>query len=628
MKKIVFSILFIFSIVYSQTKTFEFDSIVSSYRDSAFLYGDIDTIVLIKLQGAKYAQEKNLNSELTFMLIDIARDYLNDGNFSNCMKYLKLSKPLLDKLKNDELYGDYYNQLGSYFGQSGDFIKASEYQLKAANYYKSAGIEKLYLRMMLNQVYSEFKYQYEQKKVDYVSLISKQKVLVEYGYQITDSASMINSQVALASFYSDLDSFEVARIYLNRALNVANSFTKLKLYMLTNIYAELGRTNLFDKRYAESIQNYQFVIENFPNVDVNYTSYLSLLGEGYEGIGDFKNATKYFKKANYLNDSIYQADYQSQALDFETKYETTKKEQKNIELENQNILKDTKIREEKRTRQFLLAGLFSALLILALLIVLFYLLRKKNKQLLLQKEKIDKQNDTLKQLNKELITTTDELLESNSYKNKLFSIISHDISSPLRAITNYISGLDVDSNTIDTSVLKKVQSNLIPVENMTSNLLDWTLVQNKQLQLIPQPIHVKKLVEEISEVYSLSLETKNIVIECNCDNNYILNADKNTFTIAIRNILSNCIKFSRSNSKILVYRENDHLVIQDFGVGMDYGLLERIQQNDHLDSNRGTMDEKGSGLGFKLVNDCLRLNHLKLKIESQEGKGTKFIIVQ
>ena len=107
---------------------------------------------------------------------------------------------------------------------------------------------------------------------------------------------------------------------------------------------------------------------------------------------------------------------------------------------------------------------------------------------------------------------------------------------------------------------------------MTSHLLEWSLIQNKQHQLNPQEIKVKELIESIAQLYNLSLSTKQIQIQLEVPDNFTVHADKNTFTIAIRNIMSNAIKFSPKNETIKVYLQDGDLIIQDAGMGMDENL--------------------------------------------------------
>lgn len=136
------------------------------------------------------------------------------------------------------------------------------------------------------------------------------------------------------------------------------------------------------------------------------------------------------------------------------------------------------------------------------------------------------------------------------------------------------------------------------------------------------------LIQEISDIYKLSMDSKSIQIVNQINIDYQMIADRNTLTIALRNIISNCIKFSYQNSSIKIYENNRSLVIEDNGIGMDKNAIKIIYLNNDIESTIGTNNETGTGLGLRLVNDCLKLNELNLIIESEKNMGSKFIITQ
>lgn len=611
---------------FSQSGESKFDPIVKRIRDSSYTYTNIDTISSIKLKGIQYSQKNNLQFEFAFMIIDMAREYQYINDFENCLKYLKIAKPILEQLKNNELWGDYYSQFGTLVGKSGDYKKSSQYFLLSAENYKKANLQSLYLASSFNYNLAKYKYEGGAQNSNLNEIITNQSNYVNYAYQIKDTQKIIYGEIALASFYTDFAQFDNAKKHLMNAKRISDIHNNTSPYLLLTMNSEFGRVNLYTSNYKESIKNYHYVLEQYSFVDKFYITYLQRLSEGYAGIGDFKNATKYYKKLYFLNDSIKQIDFKNQALDFEIKYETVKKEQKNIKLEKENLKKDEKIKQDKSTRSILIISIVASLTFVTLFCILFYSLHKKNKLLSVQKVKIDKQNDTLKQLNKELTATTDELIESNAYKNKLFSIISHDISSPLRAVTNYITGLEADK--IHLSTFHKIQSTLVPIENMASNLLQWSILQNKSVELKKESINIYNLIQEISDIYKLSMDSKSIQIVNQINSDYQMTADRNTLTIALRNIISNCIKYSYKNSSIKIYENNRSLVIEDNGIGMDENAIKIIYLNNDIESTIGTNNETGTGLGLRLVNDCLKLNELNLIIESEKNMGSKFIITQ
>lgn len=591
---------------------------IEIYRDSAYHTNNLETKIYFKKKAVYTAYKNQLVLETCYNSIDLANDYITKSDYSSSIKYLKLIKPSVDKLNNDSINGFYSNSMGKYYSQLGDDEKALNYFYEGALYFKKANILSNYISNI--NTCNNINYYVNYDRINFDSLIIVQQKVLDLSIELKDTNSIIESKIFLAMYYTDINEYEIAKKVLLSVfeLNPTNEID------LKNLYAELGRNRLYNEDYKASLNYYNKAIEYNFNIDYVYINDLSFIAENYENLKDYPNAYKTYKEMYLLVDSLSRSDFDAQALEFETKYETTKKEQKNLMLEKENLEKDIRIKKDKNTKLLLILGLASSLSILGLLSFLFYTIRKKNNLLIIQKEKIDNQNNTLKELNKELIKTTDELIASNRYKNKLFSIISHDISSPLRAVTNYISSVELDN--VDMNTIRKIQSNLIPIENMTSNLLEWSLIQNKNTTLKLESVNIKNLIQGVLELYNLSLESKNIQIVNNIPDSYSIAVDKNTFTIAIRNILSNCIKFSHRDSTIKVYHEDTKLVIEDFGVGMDENTIHSIYNNSEIASTLGTNREKGTGLGLKLVVDCLKRNQLILIIDSKINCGTKFII--
>jgi two-component system, sensor histidine kinase and response regulator len=251
-------------------------------------------------------------------------------------------------------------------------------------------------------------------------------------------------------------------------------------------------------------------------------------------------------------------------------------------------------------------------------------LQQKNAQIQLQTDKI-KENASL------LEKQTLELTELNALKNKLFSIISHDLKAPMYAMRNFFG--EVQQNKMPVRELKKmipaVVNDLTYTTSLMDNLLQWAKAQMQSHAVYPQRVDVGKSIEETLNLLRRQSENKQIVIESDNKEGVYGFMDKDMLNLVFRNLISNAIKFTpeKGNIKIGVH-ENCSIVevyVQDSGTGISPEALKKINGNDFY-STKGTANESGTGLGLKLCKEFMARNGGQLYIESKPGKGSTFSV--
>ena len=249
-------------------------------------------------------------------------------------------------------------------------------------------------------------------------------------------------------------------------------------------------------------------------------------------------------------------------------------------------------------------------------------LQYKNVQIQLQSDKI-KENASL------LEKQTRELTELNALKNKLFSIISHDLKAPMYAMKNFFS--EVQQNNMPARELKKlipgVVNDLTYTTGLMDNLLQWSKAQMQSDAVYPQKVDIGKSIAETILLLRRQSEAKQISIETNSHKGIYGFMDKDMLNLVLRNLISNAIKFTpeKGNIKICVH-ENDTLVevyVQDDGNGISPEALLKINSNNFY-STKGTASESGTGLGLKLCKEFIAKNGGQLYIESKPGEGSTF----
>ena len=225
-----------------------------------------------------------------------------------------------------------------------------------------------------------------------------------------------------------------------------------------------------------------------------------------------------------------------------------------------------------------------------------------------------------------------ELREANTTKDKLFSIIAHDLRSPFSSILGFSELLLEDREDYDVATYKmyskQINSSAKNTLVLLDNLLNWAKSQTGQINFKPEKAVLASIIQEIFELSNLSAKNKNIVLNHIPSEEIIVFADPNMIKTVLRNLISNAIKFTNSNGKIDVYAlQNDKFIeiaVSDNGVGMNEETRNKLFSIETNETTLGTANEKGSGLGLLLCKEFVEKHGGKIWIESEEGKGSIF----
>ncbi|TMI63595.1 MAG: HAMP domain-containing histidine kinase [Bacteroidetes bacterium] len=283
--------------------------------------------------------------------------------------------------------------------------------------------------------------------------------------------------------------------------------------------------------------------------------------------------------------------------------------------------------------------------LLAIIIIFYslYLLKKENagyQSAILEKgdelqcinEEVRKQKEEIAAKANQLEKQTIQLNEIDAFKNRLFSIVSHDLRGPLHALRNLFQ--EVEKQKLSAREVKELVPEVLKDLNyateLTDNLLNWAKSQMTGAMVTPQVIKVSPMITEIVKLIRLQAELKEIKIDCELKDDLSIYADSDMIRLVIRNLLSNAIKFTPSGGTVSVFTdataENVEIIVKDTGEGMDGTTLEKIRSNSYY-TTQGTAGEMGTGLGLMLCSDFLRKNKGLLHIESTKGKGSIFSFI-
>lgn len=237
-----------------------------------------------------------------------------------------------------------------------------------------------------------------------------------------------------------------------------------------------------------------------------------------------------------------------------------------------------------------------------------------------------------KQSEIELREAKEKLEIANQTKDKFFSIIAHDLRSPILTIMSFIEMLQKVGNDISENdfkeMLSEIEDSVKSTEALLDNLLKWAMTQINQITLNKETRYLSDYRNFIQQNLNDSAQNKNIKLNINFPENLEINADFNMLSTVLRNLINNAIKFSNKESEINIsaFMENTDIIfeVQDFGIGIPESGLRNLFELNSSYKQRGTANEKGTGLGLKLCYEFVNMHGGLIEANSELSKGSTF----
>lgn len=271
--------------------------------------------------------------------------------------------------------------------------------------------------------------------------------------------------------------------------------------------------------------------------------------------------------------------------------------------------------------------------------------REKEKKQLIEQQKHELQeqvrdktadlhlkNTLLEETVNQLKESEYKLSELNHVKDKLFSVVSHDLRNPLATMQSFLKLVTAHDEKLDAVEKQKLffeaQQSLNNMNELLYNLLQWSRSQMNLLQFRPDKISVRAAIESSTRLVQLHAHMKQVIIKIEIEAGLYAFADKEMVEFIIRNLLSNAIKFSQRDSSVEVKAvrmlDKVHISIADSGIGVNEAKRKKLLERNTTITRRGTEKEKGTGLGLLISKEFIEKNHGRLQIESIPGKGSVF----
>ncbi len=417
--------------------------------------------------------------------------------------------------------------------------------------------------------------------------------------------SIVNHNLGIS--YLHLQDFKKAESYLLKSTKLQE--LEKDTLMLIGAYGDVA--NLYYNQYKDNLaipffeRAYHFS-KKVKRYDLKQvaTKNMSVVEENRK---NFEKALVYRKEAEKWNDSLTDQNKIWAVAEVEKKFAIRQKQKEIRVLEVEN-----KIKQTQRNGLFVVA-----VLLLSVFGIGLYFYRQKiktNKIILSQKENLD---------------------ELNATKDKLFTIVSHDLRSSVNALktsnTKLLSHLETKNYEQLDVLLHKNNAIANSSYNLLDNLLNWSQQQTNQLFFQQESLHLFSIVQQIEYNYKPIVSEKGIDLNINIDKNIYVFMDLDSLKIILRNMLDNAIKFTHEKGTVSIYTQKPkdnfiELVIEDTGVGMSNIVIQELLQETAKLSKKNNKEIIGTGLGMQLCKSMLVKNGGKLDIESKIGLGTKFIL--
>jgi len=429
--------------------------------------------------------------------------------------------------------------------------------------------------------------------------------------RLKDTAGLSSTLNNIGVLYFHMGNYNDALEYYNRSykleLEIDNkSGIATSLLNIGEIYSYLNDYTNALSHFNRSIEISE-EIKDMHTLEVNY----QCLYEMYKRKVNFQKALYYYELYTELRNERLSQESRKEIAELEIQYETTKKE-KEIELLNkQNQL--------SRIIIFILSVAFIVFIFLLILLYKQGIAKKKALQMLSLK-------------NKQITDQSDVLNKLNTTKDKFFSIISHDLKGAIGGFLAQTDFLAEDFKTLPQDdmhdLIIKMNQSSKQLYALLENLLEWSRTQTGSIKIKPEKFKLKSLVENILPVFKEHMQEKNLNCIVKIDKRHTVFADVNMTSTVFRNLITNAIKFSHPGNSITIqaYSEKDFIQTEviDHGIGISQENQEKLFRIDQNFSNRGTHNEKGSGLGLIISKEFVELNQGKIWVDSQIGKGSSF----
>lgn len=496
-----------------------------------------------------------------------------------------------------DIEGQCYNQLGGLYYFRKKYALANRYFFRSLEFI-SPSAEKAEYAAALNNI--GVVYKADRKYRESLEYLKKALFLLE---ELENTLDLSVVMMNIGEIYQVYNEYDKAEVYFHKALKAA---------------LQVGATDR--------------IVESY-----DYLAGLMVDKENFELAFEYKSLFAAYKDTLALNEQRDRLQELSKKLDVERQEQSFQRmiRDKEIELLNKEY-KISKLEGIRKNHLIYLSGIVSMLV--TLLALVFYngnkIKRKQNQQLEDQNRRTHFHNQQLQEVNEKLKNSEQELRSLIETKDKFFSIISHDLRGPLYTLSGFIQIMKKDISVFSPEELSRfsiqMERSLQGATALLDNLFQWATTQTGLIEFAPAEFKLRKLVEENKQLLQPAADLKEIQLINSVLPETGITADIQMMRLVLRNLMANAIKFTGKGGwvkvEVQVIDKEVVITVEDNGIGMSRKDQEDLFRHKRIPSQRGTDNEKGSGLGLLLCREFIELHKGRLKVESSLGTGTTFSI--
>jgi len=605
-KKGIAEITYYKSLIYAQKD--DYINAVSGYNKSKTLFKTLnDTLSVAKVNNS-------------IGLIEIKRGNYNKG--------LQFSLAAIKELEKRNLVSDLnlaYSNLAKAYYNINLFEKAMEFYLKAL------GVQmKLNDAKGINESHSRLAELYSNKK--------EHRKAIEYYEKVLKSSELDNDSIRghvfskLGGEYLMFNDYDKATKYLIQGYNI-NTRTKnkagllLALNNLGDLNLKQGRLNIAEKQLLDAGE-----IAKSLNNKTELLRHYKLMKSLDSTRQRFDRAFVWQREYYELNTSLKKTKIKSvtsteKPTDIELNANSGSQPEVNVSTDKVTSADNVEMNKALDKYKIILYVLLAALIVVSALLVYTYLKRNSS---IKELQELEEKNVKIELQNGAFSEQTKHLENVNNVKDKLFSIVSHDLKDSLSSINGFIDLLKDGSLTREEfdDLIPELSENANNASLLLFNLLNWSKSQMQSLEPKPSLFDIQEVFESKVKLVDQRMESKGITLVDHTLRDFAY-ADRSMFEIVVQNLLANALKFCKNGDTITVsnYISNGSCIVSiaDTGIGISKENLNKLFKDNSF-TTMGTDNEKGTGLGLSICKELVELNHGKIWVESTQGIGSTFYV--
>lgn len=455
------------------------------------------------------------------------------------------------------------------------------------------------------------------KQTDFEAALEFNSKSLHIREQLDDLTATAELYDNFSIIHNRLGDYDKAVEYTKKSLELRRQYGDIN--GMGSTYMNLGSIHISLDEYDKALEYFTLAYKiKKESRDLRaFTIILRNLSEIYEQRNDFRNAYFYLREFRIYHDSLFNENARRLISRTDAKHKLENKEIEIAGLQERN-------RFQSQLQQFLIISLILGFFLTVSVIIAYWINSKANKKLNFVNKELESQKNELAKLNKELVAL-------NSDREKFFSIIAHDLRSPFFPLLTYSEILSENPDKLKISEIinysKYINQSSRKIFILLENLLQWLGLNSGKMKFSPQNFNLSDKIDYIIELYSENADEKGIELKFYKNKDVYVFADAEMVATILRNLISNAIKFSDVNDKIIIetktLKDFVEIAVSDTGTGMEESTLSSLFSVNSV-SIDGTNNEIGSGLGLLLCKEMVTRNGGDISIESEPGKGTTF----